>query len=152
MDKNKPKFVHVTYINTTPEKLWAALTTADFTQKYWMGQRIQSDWKAGAPVKFTKTDGTVKHIGEVLRFEPPKILSYSWSGKGCHSDVATEAASYVTFEITPDSGMTKLIVTHDGFEPGSKVFGDISGGWPIVLSGLKTFLETGKPLPFDGNK
>ena len=88
----------------------------------------------------------------MLRFEPPKILSYSWSGKGCHSEVATEAASYVTFEIAQESSMTKLIVTHDGFEPGSKVFGDISGGWPIVLSGLKTFLETGKPLPFDGNK
>jgi uncharacterized protein YndB with AHSA1/START domain len=78
MDKNKPKFVHVTYINTTPEKLWTALTTADFTQKYWMGQRIDSDWKGGSPVKFAKPDGIIKHIGEVLRFEPPKILSYSW--------------------------------------------------------------------------
>jgi uncharacterized protein YndB with AHSA1/START domain len=152
MDKNKPKFVYVTHINTTPEKVWQALTTAEFTQRYWMGQRVQSDWKAGAPVSFAKPDGTVKHIGEVLRFEPPKILSYSWSGKGCHSDVATEPATRVTFEIAADAGITTLTVTHDGFEPGSKIFGDISGGWPIVLSGLKTLLETNKSLPFEGNR
>ena len=152
MDKSKPKFVYVTHINTTPEKLWQALTTAEFTQQYWMGQRIQSDWKAGAPVKFTKPDGQIKDIGEVLRFEPPKILSYSWSGKGCHSDTATEPATRVTFEISDDAGITTLTVTHDGFEPGSKVFGDISNGWPIVLSGLKTVLETGKTLPFTWKK
>jgi uncharacterized protein YndB with AHSA1/START domain len=149
MDKSKPKFVYVTHINTTPEKLWQALTTADFTQQYWMGQRIQSDWKTGAPVKFTKPDGQIKDIGEVVRFEPPKTLSYTWSGSGCHSDVATEPATRVTFEITDDAGVTTLTVTHDGFEPGSKVFGDISNGWPIVLSGLKTVLETGKALPFN---
>lgn len=148
MDKSKPKFVYVTHINTTPEKLWEALTTADFTRQYWGGHRIQSDWKVGAPVKFAKADGSIDDKGLVLGCEPPKILSYTWNGSSCRGDIH-ENETRVTFEITNTFGVTTLTVTHEGFEPGSKLLNEVTNGWQAVLSSLKTLLETGEALPFN---
>jgi uncharacterized protein YndB with AHSA1/START domain len=147
----KPKFIYVMHINTTPEKLWAALTKPEFTQQYWGGHRIQSDWTLGASVKFIKADGSIDLKGEVLRADPPKILSYTWSGRSC-SGAIEESASRVTFEISTAFNVTKLTVTHEGFESGSKLLLEVTNGWQAVLSSLKTLLETGTALPFDWKK
>lgn len=152
---DRPSFVYVTYIATTPEKLWEALTSGDFTYHYWGGRRIQSDWKVGSPVRHIKEDGGLDWQGEVLRAEPPKVLSYTFEVMmddtkrdvgGNPVDDSGEKPSRVTFEITPFMGHVKLTVTHDQFEPGSKVLAGVSQGWPAILSGLKSLLETGKPM------
>lgn len=141
------KFIYVTHINTTPEKLWEALTNPEFTQQYWGGRRIQSDWTTGASVKLIKSDGGVDLKGEVLQAEPPRVLSYTFQARDKDGS-PIESASRVTFEIIEAFGVTKLTVTHDGFEADSKLFLQISNGWQAILSSLKTLLETGKALPF----
>ncbi|MEP6668364.1 MAG: SRPBCC family protein [Chthoniobacter sp.] len=144
----KPKFVYVTHINTTPEKLWDALTNPDFTQQYWGGRRVQSDWTVGASIKHLKADGAVELRGEVLQAEPPRLLSYTFL-TAAGDRVPDEKATRVTFEITTAFGVTKLTIVHDGFEPDSKLIFEISNGWQAILSSLKTLLETGAPLPFN---
>jgi uncharacterized protein YndB with AHSA1/START domain len=145
------KFVYVTYINTTPEKLWAALTKSEFTKKYWFGSDIESDWKIGSTVKFRRgqeiTDDQI-----LLKFEPPRLLSYTWHNV-CHEEFRQEKPSRVTFEIERlgkqpglQGSAVKLTVTHDDFAADSKVFPSISNGWPAVLSGLKSLLENGEAL------
>ena len=143
----KPKFVYVTHINTSPEKLWAALTQPDFTQQYWGGRRVESDWTAGAAIDHVLPDGMRERKGEVLQAEPPNVLSYTFVAKVKEGETP-EPPSRVTFEISVTFGVTKLVITHDGFEPESRVFHEISTGWPAILSNLKTLLETGAPLPF----
>jgi uncharacterized protein YndB with AHSA1/START domain len=146
----EPKFVYVTYIATTPEQLWQALTDGAFTERYWFGTRIKSDWTLGASVNFLRND-TISDTGVVLECDPPRRLSYSWSVK-FHEEFRHERPSRVTFEIeqmTNASGRrseVKLTVTHDDFDAGSKVLRAISGGWPVVLASLKSFLETGHAL------
>ena len=147
----KPKFVYVTLIATTPEKLWAALTSPEFTQQYWFGCRINSTWQVGAPVTLDDGDGTVL-AGEVLRVEPTTTLSYTFQPQR-DAEQRAERPSRVVFEIEPmgdgpgvQGNAVKLTVTHDDFAENSKVFTGISNGWPSVLSGLKTLLETGRAL------
>jgi len=140
-----PKFVYVSYIRTTPQKLWQALTDATFTRKYWFGIAIESDWKVGSPLRFVSDGGKVQDSGEVLACEPHTRLSYSWSVH-FHEIFAKEKPSRVTFELEPMDAEVKLTITHDAFEPGSKVFDGISNGWPLVLGSLKSFLETGWSL------
>jgi uncharacterized protein YndB with AHSA1/START domain len=150
----EPKFVYVTYIATTPEKLWQALTDGAFTERYWFGTRIQSDWTIGATVTFLRGD-TIYDSGAVLECDPPRRLAYTWSVK-FHEEFRGERPSRVTFEIeemTSDGGKrseVKLTVVHDDFDAGSKVFRAVSGGWPVVLASLKSFLETGDPLAIAG--
>jgi uncharacterized protein YndB with AHSA1/START domain len=143
----KPTFVYVTLINTTPEKLWEALTTPEFTEQYWGGRQIQSDWTKGAPVRFIKPDGGIDLKGEVLQADPPRLLAYTWTCRP-RDGGPPETATRVTFEIAVTLGVTRLTITHDGFESGSKGFHEISQGWPAILNNLKTLLETGTPLPF----
>ncbi|MDR3401051.1 MAG: SRPBCC family protein [Chthoniobacter sp.] len=143
----KPKFVYVLHINTTPEKLWDALTKPEFTQQYWGGRRIQSDWTTGASIKHLKPDGGVELKGEVLQAESPRRLSYTFHTVPREGQPA-EGPTRVTFEIAVTFGVTKLTIVHDGFEPESKMFLEVSHGWQAILSSLKTLLETGAPLPF----
>jgi uncharacterized protein YndB with AHSA1/START domain len=142
----KPQFLYTTYIQTTPEKLWEALTNGEFTRQYWGGYRIESDWKVGSPMKFYAPDGSLAHSDRVLRAEKPKLLSYSW--KPLMKFVPDEPASIVTFELEPVGSLVKLTITHSDFPENSKVLPMISNGWPMVISSLKTFLETDKALPF----
>jgi len=139
-----PQFMYETYIATTPEKLWEALTLPEFTQEYWSDARIESNWKPGAPVRHVRGDVTL-NSGEVLEYDPPRRLAYSWTVRHL-PEYEAEGASRVTFEIEPLGPQVRLRVTHEGFQPGSKTLTLIGGGWPIVLSSLKTFLETGAPL------
>lgn len=141
----KPEFVYVTYIETTPETLWHALTDSDFTERYWFGYRLDCDFKIGGPATLGK-DGKVTEEGVVLEFDPPKRLAYTW-----HSifddEMAKEKPSRVSFDLVQSGAYVKLTVTHADFAEGSKVLPSISTGWPLVLSSLKSFLETGRPLP-----
>ena len=141
---SKPEFVYTTYIETSAEKLWHALTAGDFTERYWFGHRVASAWEIGSPYKFSKQDQTTI-AGKVLAFEPPKRLSYTWDNQ--KPDLTHERSSRVTFDIEPRGKVVKLTVTHDNLDEGGKTFRDISGGWPMVLASLKSLLETGQPLP-----
>ncbi|WP_438028692.1 SRPBCC family protein [Sorangium sp. So ce233] len=137
---SKPEFVYVTYIASTPEKVWEALTTGEFTRQYWGGRTIQSEWKPGSAVKHIKEDGSFDWEGEVLAAERPKLLSYTFG------NVLGERPSRVTFELALFGAHVKLTLTHDQFDEGSKVLPAISNGWPAILSSMKSLLETGKAL------
>jgi uncharacterized protein YndB with AHSA1/START domain/DNA-binding transcriptional ArsR family regulator len=156
----RPEFVYTTYIRTTPEQLWRGLTDPAFTRRYW-GIAWDTDWKPGSAMTLElDKDGTViaDPAQVVLESEPGRRLSYTWhtftpewAAAYDISDehlakVAAEPRSKVTFEIEPMGDHVKLTVVHDGFEPGSEVLANVSGGWPFLLAGLKTLLETGDPL------
>jgi uncharacterized protein YndB with AHSA1/START domain len=140
----KPSFVYVTYIRTSPEELWRALTDGEFTRQYWFGRRVESAWTVGAPVTFW-FDGKVGDSGEVLECEPPRRLSYSFHVEFVE-ELRSERPSRVTFEIEQLGAQVKLTLTHDEFEPGSKVLAGVSTGWPVILASLKSLLETGRPI------
>jgi uncharacterized protein YndB with AHSA1/START domain len=142
---SEPNFVYVTYIATTPEKLWQALTESAFTRRYWFGTHVESDWSPGARVTFSRND-TVSDTGEVLECTPYRRLSYSWHVE-FHEDFRRERHSRVTFELEPMGPSVKLTVTHEDFDPGSKVLAAVRNGWPMILASLKSLLETGSPLP-----
>jgi uncharacterized protein YndB with AHSA1/START domain len=141
-------FTYVSYIKTTPEELWAALTSADFTSQYWFGLKIQSDWQLDSDVTLLNEDGTVAISGKVLKADRPNILSYTFHAKAKPEWIA-EAPTRVTFELNVDGALVCLNVTHDKFTDDSTVYLGISKGWPAILSSLKSLLETGKPLAFD---
>jgi uncharacterized protein YndB with AHSA1/START domain len=140
---SKPEFVYTTFIETTPEKLWQALTDGNFTERYWFGHRVASDWEIGSPYKFTR-QGTGTIEGKVLISDPPRRLSYTWDALPLEAN--RERTSRVTFELEPRGKVVKLIVTHDNLDEGGKTLRDISGGWPMVLASLKSLLETGHSL------
>lgn len=141
----RPTFVYATYITTTPERLWEALTSGEFTRRYWFGQRIESEWRVGSPMRLVAEDGSLTVSGEVLEADAPRRLAYSFRSEGS-AESRGEGHSRVSIEIEPMGSAVKLTVVHDGFEAGSRVLPAISGGWPKILSGLKTLLETGTPL------
>lgn len=144
---DKPEFVYVTYISTTPEKLWNALVDGEMTRQYWFRRRNASDWKPGSKWEHQDYDNpaTVDIAGKVVESDPPRRLVITWA---LPADAAAEEKhSRVTFEIEPFQDTVRLQVTHDRLEPGSDMLRDIAKGWPMVLSSLKTFLETGRPMP-----
>jgi len=140
----KTKYVYVTYIRTTPEKLFEALTKGELTRQYWMHDNV-SDWKVGSPWKHVdKTSAQVRIVGEVLESAPPRRLVISWASP---DDAANKKKhSRVAFDVERVEDMVRLTVTHDELEAGSEMERGITNGWPRVLSSLKSFLETGKPL------
>jgi uncharacterized protein YndB with AHSA1/START domain len=140
---SKPEFVYVTYIETTPEKLWEALTDSEFSKRYWFGTEVRSDWKVGSPFALV-TDGKTSDTGTVLEVDRPRLLSYTFKHELYEN--MREPATRVVFTIEPYGDLVKLTVTHEDFIEGSKLVGAISTGWPAILSGLKSMLETGKPL------
>ena len=141
---SKPEFVYTTYIETSAEKLWHALTDGDFTELYWFGHRAISDWKIGSAFSLANQAGP-KVIGKVLESEPPRRLAYSWDPQ--KEDSRHERTSRVTFDLEPRGAVVKLTVTHDNLDEAGKTLRDISGGWPLVIASLKSLLETGRPLP-----
>lgn len=144
----KPGFVYVTYVAATPEQVWQALTDGAMTREFWFGRRVESDWKVGSPVTFWyEKDGAeaVSDSGIVLESHPPRRLSYTFHVEFI-DEMRDAHPSRVTFEIEASNGDAKLTLTHDEFASGSKVLEGVSRGWPIVLSSLKSFIETGRPL------
>lgn len=143
---SKASYIYVTYISTTPEKLWDALINREMTKQYWNHNNV-SDWKPGSRWEHQRSDkpGVVDLIGKVLESDRPRRLVISWAYPKDEGDPGK--TSRVTFEIDTQDDTTRLTVTHDNLEPASDTLQAISRGWPIVLSGLKTLLETGRPLP-----
>ncbi len=138
---SKPVFVYVTYIASTPDKVFKALTSREATGQFWFGNAATSDWKAGSPIAFHR-DGKLIVEGKILETDPPRRLSYTF--RSMHEPFhGSEKPSRVVFELEQQKNQVKLTVTHDDFAPDSKVFAGISNGWPLVLCNLKSFLETG---------
>jgi uncharacterized protein YndB with AHSA1/START domain/DNA-binding transcriptional ArsR family regulator len=157
----KPAFVYVTYINTTPEELWQALTNPAFIRRYFADTGPESDWTVGSPVRWKmRPDGEFLDWDQVvLESEPSRRLSYTWHTYEPEmaemfgwsdeklAELRKEPRSKVTVEIEPAGAAVKLTVTHDSFAPGSLMLESISQGWPVILSNLKTLLETSRFLP-----
>jgi len=156
---DRPSFVYKTYIRTTPELLWRGLTEPEFTRRYW-GMEPITDWEVGSAMTWRHRGVTLADPEQVvLEYDPYRRLSYAWhvfseelaQSIGVAGDVqqriAQEPRSKVTFDLEEVGDVVKLSVVHDGFAPDSVMLPMISEGWPQVLAGLKTLLETGDPLP-----
>ena len=145
----KPKFVYVTYIRTTPEKLWAALTDPQTIRKYWFNITAESDWKTGSSWCLKFADGRTADIGEILEAVPPRRLVIRWRNE-FKPELKAEGYSRCIMEIEmaeyyPDFGgkAAKLTITHELEGEGTKLIEAVSGGWPKVVSNLKSLLEIG---------
>jgi uncharacterized protein YndB with AHSA1/START domain len=163
-----PVFVYTTYINTTPERLWRALTEPEFTRQYWGGLELESDWQVGSPVLLRYGPGeAAKDQGQVvLESDPYRRLAYSWHNYQPEhatifgwsqerlAELQQEPRSRVAFDIEPAGDVVKLTVTHDGFAGETEMFKAVTGrleqsggGWLRVVASMKTLLETGASLP-----
>jgi len=139
------RFFYVTYIRTTPEKLWQALTAPEFTRRYWAETWQESEWKPGSSWKLMIPDGRVGDSGEVVEIEPGKRLVLTWRNEFM-PELRAEAASRMTCELEPMGDTVKLTITHESETPDSKLIDSVSNGWPHLLASLKSLLETGSPL------
>jgi uncharacterized protein YndB with AHSA1/START domain/DNA-binding transcriptional ArsR family regulator len=142
---NAPKHVYEVYIRTTPEKLWQAITSPEFTQKFFYGTAVRSGWKMGDTVEHVQPDGTIALTGKVLEVTPPRRLVHTFVAMH-DPETARERPSRVTWEIEPRGGTCLLTLTHDDFDGETATWKSVRLGWNPVLSGLKTLLETGEPL------
>jgi uncharacterized protein YndB with AHSA1/START domain/DNA-binding transcriptional ArsR family regulator len=156
---DKPTFVYTIYINTTPERLWQALTDSTFMHDWW-GMSCVSDWQVGSILTWERDGVTITDPAQiVLESDPFRRLAFTWHSyppelAAIHgfspekfAQVARERRSRVAFDITPVGQLVKLTITHDDFDLGSIIAKMVSKGWPQVLSSLKSLLETGQPLP-----
>jgi uncharacterized protein YndB with AHSA1/START domain len=137
------QFVYVTFIRTTAETLWSALTDAELMKQYWFGMHQDSDWKAGSPWRLLFSDGRVADTGEILEADPPKRLAIQWRNE-FRPELKAEGYALCTYEIEPVDGAVKLTITHAIERADSKFIEAVSGGWPRILSNLKSLLETGE--------
>ncbi len=143
----KPEIVYVTYIATTPEKLWAALTTGEFTTDYFFGRRIESDWKAGSAWTLWMDDGRIDCNGKVLESDPPRRLSLTWHVEWLE-EFRKLPDAVVTFTLEPLGDVVRLTVMESHHESIPEKYKEGGRrGWPVILCGLKSLLETGRPLP-----
>lgn len=138
--------VYVTYIRATQERVWAMLTTPEFTKEYWFGTTAQSDFRAGSPWKLVQPDGRISDSGEILEAEAPRRLVIKWRNEW-KPELRAEGYSRCTMELEPAEDAVKLTITHTLEAPlaASKLIEAVSGGWPKVLSNLKSVIETGAP-------
>ena len=151
------EFVYATFIRTTPEKLWEALTNGDFSEKYWFGFRVEMELKTGGTVRILPPKGMEQlgdHAGKILVCEPNRKLVYTWNPKD-KPEVARKRQnlSRVTYELTPMGAMVKLRLIHENLLPEDiekdpNKFQGVNNGWPAVLSSLKSLLETGEAINF----
>jgi uncharacterized protein YndB with AHSA1/START domain len=141
---SKPEFVYITYIGTTPEKLWEALTSSEFTRRYWFNTELRSDWKVGSAIALVM-DGKTTDVGEILEADRPRRLSYTFKHVS-DEELKQEPASKVVFALEPHGKVVKLTLTHEGFVEGGKMLDGISKGWPAILASLKSLLESGTAL------
>ena len=142
---SKSEFIYTTFIKTTPQKLWDALTNPEFHKQYWFGMYCTSEWKAGSPWEMHFSDGKVSDAGEIVESIPPRRLAIKWRNEW-KPELKDEGFSLCVFEIEPEGGAMKLTVTHSVDRSPSKLVEAVSGGWPKVLSNLKSLLETGQAV------
>lgn len=138
--------VYVTYIAATPERVWEALTSAEYTARYFFGRRIESDWKEGSAWTLWMPDGRADVSGRVLRADPPRLLSVSWRVEWI-PELRDLPESIVTYTLEPLGDVVRLTMeeAHPTPIPEELLEGGRQG-WPMILSALKTLLETGRPL------
>jgi len=141
-ETGKSTFVYVTYIRTTPERLWSALTSPEFAQQYWRGAHPEADWKLGGSWKLVLPDGRVCDTGEIVAFEPSKRLGIRWRNE-FRPELKAEGWSLCTMEIEVVDDAVKLTVSHGMAREASKFIDAVTDGWPQILSNLKSLLETG---------
>lgn len=146
MTDRSASFVYVTYIRTTPEQVFDAITRPEIAGRYWGHENVSKDWQPGSAWQHVRTDAarTVDLVGEVLESDPPRRLVISWANESQKDD--PDQFSRVTFDIEPQGPMVRLTVTHEDLQPGSGMLNGISEGWPLVLSSMKSWLETGEGL------
>ncbi|MFM2031623.1 MAG: hypothetical protein RLZZ297_388 [Chloroflexota bacterium] len=137
-------FEYILYIRAHTQAVWDALTDPDITQLYWHDTRLESTWEVGAPLLFIR-HGEVTDRNEILEVVAPQLLRYTF--KPVFADFAHEAPSRVSIFLDHDNGVTRLTLRHEDFAPQSSVLPAIRVGWPMLLSSLKTLLESGSPLP-----
>jgi uncharacterized protein YndB with AHSA1/START domain len=138
-------FAYVTYIRTTPEDLWTALTTPEFMKKYWFGMTFETDWKAGSPWRMIFDDGRIADSGEILELDRLHRIVLKWKNE-FRPELAAEGYSRCCIELEPQEGAVKLTIRHTIERADSKFIEAVSGGWPKILSNLKSLLETGEPV------
>lgn len=135
-------FIYQIVITSSAEKVWESLTNSEFTQKFWFGRKVISDWKLGSSVTIITPEGKEEVNGEVVDYQENKRLAYTWVTP---EETNTEATT-VVFELQEMGPMTKLTILHD-IDADSAKFQQAAAGWTFILCGLKTFLETGEPMP-----
>jgi len=136
-------FVYVTFIRTTAERLWSKLTTNEFIKEYWFGVQFKTEWKAGATWEMRYPDGRVTDSGEIVEFDPPKRLVLKWRNE-FKPELKAEGYGLCVIELAPMGEAVKLTVTHSMERAESKLIEAVSGGWPKILSNLKSLIETGE--------
>ena len=135
-------FLYATYIRTTPERLWSALTDPEFMKEYWFGMHCESDFAAGSPWRLVSESGETWDAGEIVEADPPRRLVIRWEHR-MRPELKAEGPSLCTMELVPTGQAVKLTITHSVEREGSKLIEAVSGGWPKILSNLKSLLETG---------
>ncbi|MGA7416104.1 MAG: SRPBCC family protein [Bryobacteraceae bacterium] len=140
---NATAFVYVTFIRTSPDKLWAAITSPEFMKEYWFGMHIRTDWKAGSSWQLLFPDGRVADCGAIVEIDPPKRLVLKWQNEW-KPEMKAEGYSHLTMELEALDGAVKLSIHHVMDRAESKFIQAVSGGWPSILSNLKSLLETGE--------
>jgi uncharacterized protein YndB with AHSA1/START domain len=138
-------FVYVTYIRTTPDRLWSALTDAEFMTQYWFGMHCDSQWTPGSAWRLVSPNGEVLDAGEIVEADPPRRLVIRWRHQN-KPELKAEGDSLCTMELEPNGPAVKLSITHTIERDASKLITAVSGGWPKILSNLKSLLETGSPV------
>ena len=138
----KTDFVYVTYIRTTPERLWAALTDPAQMREYWFGMHQDSDFKVGSPWSLVFADGRIADTGAVLEADPPRRLVLQWQNQ-FRPELAAEGPARCSIEIEPQGEAVKLTIVHAIERPNSQFISAVSQGWPMIVSNLKSLLETG---------
>jgi uncharacterized protein YndB with AHSA1/START domain len=139
------RFVYVTYIRTTPAKLWQALIDPEFTRRYWSETWQECEWKPGASWKLMIPDGRVADSGEVIEVEPERRLVIKWRNQ-FKAELHAEGYSRMTCELEKQGDSVKLTIVHEMDKAGSKLIDAVSNGWPMILASLKSLLETGESL------
>jgi uncharacterized protein YndB with AHSA1/START domain len=137
----KPKLEYQAYIRTSPQILWDAITNPDKTREYFYGLTVESDWRPGSLIKYLLPDGKLQQDGRVLEVRPGQRLVHTFAVAG-----VSDAPTRVTYEIEPMGPVTLLTLTHDDFDGETETYRSVARGWNPVVSGLKTLLETGRPL------
>jgi uncharacterized protein YndB with AHSA1/START domain len=143
MMMNKSEFVYVIYIRTSPEQLWSALTSPDFMKQYWFGMHFQTDWKTGSSWRLLFPDGRVADTGEIVEIDQPRRLVLKWRND-FRPELKSEGYARCTIDLEPTPGAVKLTITHVMDRTESKFIEAVSGGWPRIVSNLKSLLETGE--------
>jgi uncharacterized protein YndB with AHSA1/START domain len=139
------KFVYVTYIRTSREKLWDALTRPEFTSRYWSGTTQKSDWSVGSSWSIYTPDGRLWDTGKIFEADHPRKLVLSWRNEH-FPEMKAEGFTRLTYELEPFEDAVKLTLTHEIDVENSKIIGAVGQGWPAVLASVKSLLETGEPL------